>query len=375
VVQRNVSAAAISPGNALAFLRTDTTGKEPLSLWIASPTRNGPSQRTFAPLAAGTYSDGHLAYSRDGSKLGLWLARWSGRSDFWVLPVSGSEPKKVLDLPNFAHEFEWLPDNRTIVYGALAAGTPGADLHAADTMTGRIRRITVTPKDLTEPAVSPDGDQLAFTVANNDFDLLQVPLDGSPATKILATSRNEQDASWSPVSDQYAYSTDRTGRVQIWLRSRAGDWERPLVTEKDFGEAWIVSINETSFSWDGQRIVYAVGGDNGHSVWISSVQGGAADFRDGRSAVAVLGSRRKLDRLPRKLRWALDSEKGSARRVARAGGAAQRRAARPPQMVASRQLDRLHDRRWFDDCLRRWQRLEGGRRYLLAALRLGLRGH
>jgi len=275
LVQHNVAAAAVGPGNTLAFLRLDATGKDPLSLWTAPTPRGAAAERKFAPLAGGRYGDGHLAYSRDGSKLGLWLGRWGGGSEIWVLPVSGGEPKKVIELPNFAHEFEWLPDNRNIVFGALSGGTPGPDLQLADTATGRVHRITVTTKDLTEPAVSPDGKQLAFSAGNDDFDLLEVPLDGSPVRKLLATSRNEQDPSWSPVAPQYAYSTDRTGTAQVWLRSRAGDWERPLVTEKDFGQAWIVSINETSFSWDGQRIAYAVGGDNGHSVWISSVQGGS----------------------------------------------------------------------------------------------------
>jgi Tol biopolymer transport system component len=275
VAQRKVSAAAISPGNTLAFLRADGSGKEPLSLWTANPPRSTPVQRAFAPLASGNYGEGHLAYSRDGSKLGIWLARWGGRSELWVLPVAGGEPRKLLDLPQASHEFGWMPDNRMIVFGALAPGTPDLDLQMADTATGVLRRITVTPRDLTEPSISPSGDQLAFTAANNDSDLIQVPLDGSPVSNVLATSRNELDASWSPTADDYAYSTDRTGTAQIWLRSRAGDWERPLVTEKDFGEAWITAINETAFSWDGQRIAYAVGGDNGHSVWISSVQGGS----------------------------------------------------------------------------------------------------
>ncbi len=275
VVQHNVSTAAMSPRNTLAFLRTDATGKEPLTLWTASPPRTAPVQRAFAPLASGNYGDGHLAYSHDGSKLGLWLGRWGGRSELWAVPASGGEAKKLVELPNFAHEFDWLPDGRHVIFGAMAAGTPGADLQEADTVTGRVRKITVTPQDLVDPSVSPDGNQLAFAAASDDFDLLQIPLDGSPTTKVLATSRNEMDPSWSPVADQYAYATDRTGTAQIWLRSRAGDWERPLVTEKDFGMAWITSINETNFSWDGQRIAYAVGGDNGHSIWVSSVQGGS----------------------------------------------------------------------------------------------------
>ena len=275
LVQHGVSAAAIGPANTLAFLRMDISGKEPLTLWTASTPRGTPSRHAFAPLAGGDYGDGHLAYSRDGSKLGLWLERWGGGSEIWVLPMAGGESKRVMALPNFAHEFEWLKDGRTIVYGALAAGSPGPDLQFADTVTGRVRRITVAPKDLTEPALSPDGEEIAFSAGNNDFDLMQVPLDGSPAAKMLATSRNEQDPSWSPVADQYVYSTDRTGTAQIWLRSGGADWERPVVTEKDFGQAWIVSLNEPSFSWDGLRIAYAVGGDTGHAVWISSIQGGS----------------------------------------------------------------------------------------------------
>jgi dipeptidyl aminopeptidase/acylaminoacyl peptidase len=180
-----------------------------------------------------------------------------------------------LELSLGAYQFSWMPDNRTIAFGGLAPGTPGRDLHLADVATGRVRRITVTPRDAAEAAVSPSGDELAFAVGEDNSDLIQIPLDGSPIIEMLATSRNELDPSWSPAADEYAYSTDRTGTAQIWLRSRSGDWERPLVTEKDFGQAWITAINETTFSWDAHRIAYAVAGDHGHSVWISSVLGGS----------------------------------------------------------------------------------------------------
>ncbi|HUI56019.1 MAG TPA: protein kinase [Bryobacteraceae bacterium] len=275
IVQHNVAAAALSSQNVLAFLRADSTGKQPLSLWTASPPRNAPVQREFKPLASGVYGEGHLAFSRNGAQLGLWLARWGGRSEFWVLPALGGEPRKPLALSQGACDFSWMPDNRTIVFGGLTPGTPGPDLYLGDTSTGRVHRMTVMPADAAGPTVSPNGDQLAFSVSKDDFDLIQIPLDGSPVVPVLATSRNELDPSWSPAADEYAYTTDRTGTAQIWLRNRSADWERPLVTEKDFGEAWIVAINETSFSWDGQRIAYAVAGDNGHSVFISSVRGGS----------------------------------------------------------------------------------------------------
>jgi Tol biopolymer transport system component len=274
VVQHNVAAAALS-GNTLAFLRTDPAGKEPLSLWTASPPRGTAVRRNFAALSGGAYGEGHLAFSQNGKELGLWLARWGGRSEFWILPAAGGEPRKAMELSQISNEFHWMPDSRTIVFGGLTPGTPGPDLQFADTATARLRRITAIPRDVTAPAVSPKGDELAFAVGEDDFDLMEIPLDGSAPRAVLTTSRNELDPSWSPVADEYAYTTDRTGTAQVWLRNRAGDWERPLVTEKDFGQAWITAINETTFSWDGQRIAYAVAGDNGHAVWISGIRGGS----------------------------------------------------------------------------------------------------
>jgi Tol biopolymer transport system component len=275
VVQDNVSEAALSPRGALAFLRTDGSGKEPLSLWTASPPRSAAVRRAFAPMTAGVYAEGYLAFTRDGAKLGVWLTRWGGRSEFWLLPFPAGAPRKAFELFQGACNFSWMPDNRTIVFGGLVPGTPGRDLQLADTASGLVRQITVITSDALEPTVSPEGDEVAFTVAQNDFDLVQIPVDGSPVTPVLTTSSNELDPSWSPVADVYAYSTDRTGTAQIWLRTRSGDLDLPLVTEQAFGQAWIVALNETTFAWDGQRIAYAVAGSEGHSVWISSIHGGS----------------------------------------------------------------------------------------------------
>ena len=275
VVQDDVDEAALSPQGTLAFLRADSSGKKPLSLWTATPPQSAAVKSALAPLASGTYAEGHLAFSRDGLKLGVWLARWGGRSEFWLMPLPTGAPRKAFELPQGAWSFTWMPDNRTVVFGGLVPGMPGTDLQFADTASGAIRRATFLTGDALEPTVSPRGDETAFTLSQNDFDLVQAPVDGSPMARLLATSRNELDPSWSPVADVYAYSTDRTGSAQIWIRNSKGDIDLPVVTEKDFGQAWIVALNETTFSLDGQRIAYAATGSNGHSIWISSIHGGS----------------------------------------------------------------------------------------------------
>ena len=51
-------------------------------------------------------------------------------------------------------------------------------------------------------------------------------------------------------------------------------WERPLVTEKDFGQSWIAEFREPNFSPDRRRIAYTVAAGGGHSVYVSAVAGG-----------------------------------------------------------------------------------------------------
>ncbi len=276
LVQPNASAASISPdGKTLAFLRSDATGKEHLSLWLAPPTGGTPRKFAGTPFnsASGKYALGYLAFSPDGKQLGVWLSRWDGGSEFWLLPFPEGVPRLSFTMLHTAYPFSWMPDNRRLVFGGQVPGSVGSDLQMIDSQRNTIRPLSVTAQDAVQASVSPDGRRIAYTVAQDDFDLIEVPLDGTPVRTLLATGRNEFDPAWSWSGSQLAYSTDRTGTSQIWVQQRDG-WQRPLVTEKDFDQTWIASFDEPNFSPDDQRIAYTIVGSSGHSVYVSSVAGG-----------------------------------------------------------------------------------------------------
>ncbi|HET7747218.1 MAG TPA: hypothetical protein VFM29_07945, partial [Vicinamibacteria bacterium] len=123
--------------------------------------------------------------------------------------------------------------------------------------------------------VSPDGRRIAFTASEEHYDLVEIPLDG-PMRRVLATSRTETDAVWSPKGGQYAYVTDRTGRQEVWLRSATGDFERPVVSEASFRELPTLLLSGLAFSPDGQRLAFQRRGREGFRIWISTVAGGQA---------------------------------------------------------------------------------------------------
>jgi Tol biopolymer transport system component len=295
LVQSNASAAALSPdGKTLAFLRSDPTANQPLALYFTlynNAARGGGEPRAYnaPPFASGKYQSGYLGFSPDGRTLGAWLERWDGASDFWAFPYPEGAPRLAFSMMLGAYPFSWMPDSRRVVFGAALPGTVGADLFMADIRSQGIRQISVTTRDANQPAVSPDGKTIAFQEAEDDYNIVSVPLDGSPVQSLISTRRNEFDPMWAPPNgEQLVFVTDRTGVPQIWLKSMREGWERPLVTEKDFGQSWIAEFREPNFSPDGRRIAYTVAAGNGHSIYVSAVAGGkplrvSPSFTDERS--------------------------------------------------------------------------------------------
>jgi Tol biopolymer transport system component len=289
LVERNVFSAALSPnGQTLAFLRSDPTGKVPLALWARALSGRSPRRITARPFDSARYQSGYLAFSPDSRRLGAWLSRWDGASEVWILPWPDGSARQSYSMAEQAFPFSWMPDSRQIVFGGVVPGSIGADLQLLDSRNGRLRPISAMTKDTVEASASPDGKRIAFVSSQDDFDLLTVPLDGSAPGRLLGTNRSEFDPTWAPTHDQIAYSTDRTGSWEIWVRNVQDGWERPLVTGKEFGRAWIAAFREANFSPDGRRIAYSVAGSTGHAVYISNVTGGkparlSSDAADERS--------------------------------------------------------------------------------------------
>ena len=128
-------------------------------------------------------------------------------------------------------------------------------LWLTDTERQTHRLLTMTGSAENDPAVSPDGSRVALSIQQADYDLYQLSVEHPEPSVVLATSRSEMDPAWSPLGDLMAFTTDRSGHEEIWLRSQSGDWERPLVTRQDFGASETHLLNAAAFSPDDRYIV------------------------------------------------------------------------------------------------------------------------
>jgi eukaryotic-like serine/threonine-protein kinase len=277
LVMENVVTAAISPnGQILALMRAaDNEYGGVTTLWLSSPPGNTPTPYTRGSFADHKFFESRLGFSPDGTKIGLMTQNWAV-PEFWVIPLGDEEPRLVSsrpDLPNFAAPFSWLPDSRHIV-SAMPFPRPGVHLWLTDTASSDARLITASGSVENDPAVSPDGTHLATAFQQANYDIYEVSLDRTTPVPVLTSARNEMDPVWSTDGSQLAYTTDRSGSDEIWLRSRNGEFERPLVTAADFHETQTHILSAPAFSPDGQRIAYFRQGSDGGRIWISPVAGG-----------------------------------------------------------------------------------------------------
>lgn len=108
---------------------------------------------------------------------------------------------------------------------------------------------STTPKPvvgIVAPTLSPDGKQIAFIALN---DLWLLPVGGTPK-RLVSDPYHKCDPAWSPDGKTLAYSSDRNGTLDIYLRDLATGRERQLTNLPDQG------VVSAAWSQDGALIAF-----------------------------------------------------------------------------------------------------------------------
>ncbi|HSR98927.1 MAG TPA: hypothetical protein VLM79_17840, partial [Kofleriaceae bacterium] len=138
-----------------------------------------------------------------------------------------------------------------VLLGVLAAAAPAAAKGLTIDDMLAMRRIS-------DPAVSPDGKQVAFAVRDTDvdanrgrFDVWLVATDGSSLKQLTTHPDNDQDPQWSADGAWLYFTSSRSGSTQVWrIRPTGGEAEQVTKLPTD--------INGFKLFPDGKRLVLAI---------------------------------------------------------------------------------------------------------------------
>jgi Tol biopolymer transport system component len=157
-----------------------------------------------------------------------------------------------------------------LIFFAITEYSGDAQLYSISTDGSGKTQLTDEPGKLYGPALSPDGDSIAFYnhLSNQTWSLYLMGVDGSGIRR-LTNQLNALDWSpdWSPDGSQIvfarSYSTP-TWRSEIWVINPDGSGLHRLGTVDGQGPDW---------SPDGSKIVYFNYVDGGGDIWSMNADG------------------------------------------------------------------------------------------------------
>ena len=159
--------------------------------------------------------------SPDGDRV-AYAAQQDGNSDIWVQDLVRGTKTRLTSSPAEEEHPDWSPDGTRVFYSS--AGGVGHVSIVAIASDGGGSPDTVAHGY--QPAVSPDGRSLIYTVdRKGSGDLWILPLgQGRAAKPFLDTPADESAPSFAPDGRWLAYASDESGHNEIYIRRfPAGD--------------------------------------------------------------------------------------------------------------------------------------------------------
>jgi hypothetical protein len=199
-VQQVIAPAGDMPAGDISLTVVDRAGR---------PLRAIPANRPWTPR-----------FSPDGRRV-AYGAFGAGRStsDLWVTDLEAGTTRRLTDDEADANDPQWSADGASIAYSVRAPG--GKDL-ALQSLAGGGARVLASREGTQFPSDwLRDGSALLVTeeAGGGGHDILVQPADGSAARPYAATPADETAARISPDGRWVAYTSDESGRAEVYLDS------------------------------------------------------------------------------------------------------------------------------------------------------------
>ena len=173
--------------------------------------------------------------------------------DLWALPFAEA---------TFEATGEAFPVSENSAYATVAADQTMVYLEAGNSVQQgliwldrngeRVGEVGQAEGRVDQPALSPDGKLVAVMAGDDNRDIWVWDVGRGVQTRLSASPARDEVPVWSPSGDQIAFSSNRAGNFDIYVRKADGSGEPQALTDTPTGE------RISDWSRDGQYILYDV---------------------------------------------------------------------------------------------------------------------
>ena len=193
-----------------------------------------------------------------------------GVEDLYIVPMRGDglrEPIRLTSDHAKIHGLTWTPDSKRIVYAANRAGN--YSLWHISISGGTPQWLATGNQNVYDPALSPQGDHLAYGQASTDTNIWRLnPGNTVAPTQVIASTQWDWDPQFSPDSSKVTFASDRSGSSEVWMSDFSGANSVQLTS---FGGPY---VTHPRWSPDGRQIVFDARSGEQSDVYVVSIGGG-----------------------------------------------------------------------------------------------------
>jgi TolB protein len=228
---------------------------------VTPPTTTVPPPTSTVASLSATPTNTPTAHPASEPSLTGWLAFYSdrdGNPEIYKMNADGSGVARLTNDPAFDDSPALSPDGQKIAF-LTARHDPNPtfpdleyELYIMNIDGSNLRRLTTTEAAEDHPAWSPDGNRISFDAdydGDGYYEIYQIQPDGSNLTRLTSGAYNDQFADWAPDGKQISFASDRNGNWDLFVMDADGSNQQAITSSPNW---------ELSPAWapDGSRIAF-----------------------------------------------------------------------------------------------------------------------
>lgn len=265
----NTSPVMSNRGDKIAFL---SDKEDYFDIYIASAIDGAILKKVVRGQRAGDLEELHwlrgrgISWSPDDEKL-VFSAKAGAEDQLHIVNVKKEKIEQSINVGlDGIYNSAWSPDGDEIAFMGLKDGQ--ADLYIYNLKTKSLRKLTNDIFSNVEPSWSPDGKKLLFAsdrgsyldeypdyllpenLNMKNYDIYEINVDGSGIKRVVNTDYLERAPIYSPDQKYIAFTSDRSGVSNIYLKDvETGDeWPITNVLTGAYLPTWGGDANRLTFT-------------------------------------------------------------------------------------------------------------------------------